>query len=635
MTYVSRLCLSVRRYTGAFLCAFFILPVSSTAIAADTLRGLHVSYAIDLPGNPINSRLLSNDFTDMPDQQVSLGFQDHPIWIKVQIEPDQAQDELAFLVITPPRHEQVTLYQASADNRSASLIESLPSLEKVLYFAESQKNIFMLGRQRAEHVYFLKIEPFGPMNIQLQLKSSEQLESDFHNKVFSLGGAVFSAVIFILLTGFLFRINQEIIYILFLSHVLASVLVFIATLGFGIGVFKTLFNWDLNLQLGMFMILNITTGFLLFSHILKLMALPAWIAKYINCIPVINLLFLVWFMASHSQTAWLYSTVFGIASCLVYGIAFLRFFDKNLRAQWVLAVFSSVIFLLLLLLMLALLGLLPFSSRVLQPNTLRIGFLPVIFGLIFWFYEVVKRERMSAIEIEKATEARTFAQDLNRRKAYEGFMGMLVHEIKTPLSIIQIASISLGRRFTTASNESMRIAHIDKAVNDINDILNKCVQVSDIENNTVFVDKSQVSVDELVSELQALFKSGQIEWKLLPSLQVYTDYILLRTILSNLLSNALKYADSQKPIVFRCDESNDEDALRVKFEVSNSLGSAGAPDPAQVFERYYRGSRTGGQPGTGLGLWLSQQIAKVIGTDIHMELEKNLIHFHLSFDEKA
>jgi signal transduction histidine kinase len=110
---------------------------------------------------------------------------------------------------------------------------------------------------------------------------------------------------------------------------------------------------------------------------------------------------------------------------------------------------------------------------------------------------------------------------------------------------------------------------------------------------------------------------------------------LLRTILSNLLSNALKYADSQKPIVFRCDESNDEDALRVKFEVSNSLGSAGAPDPAQVFERYYRGSRTGGQPGTGLGLWLSQQIAKVIDTDIHMELEKNLIHFHLSFDEKA
>ena len=102
MTYVSRLCLSVRRYTGAFLCAFFILPVCSTAIAADTLRGLHASYAIDLPGNPINSRLLSNDFTDMPDQQVSLGFQDHPIWIKVQIEPDQVQDDLAFLVITPP-----------------------------------------------------------------------------------------------------------------------------------------------------------------------------------------------------------------------------------------------------------------------------------------------------------------------------------------------------------------------------------------------------------------------------------------------------------------------------------------------------------------------------------------------------
>ena len=635
MTLVSRLCLSVRRDTSAFLCVFFTLVACCQAMAADSLGGLRASYAIDLPGSPVNSRLLADGFTDMPDQQVSLGFQDQPIWIKVQIDPDQIHEDLAFLVITPPRHEQVTLYQAGTDSRAATVIESLPSLEKVLYFAESQKNIFMLGRQRADNVYFLKIEPFGPMNIQLQLKSSEQLESDFHNKVFSLGGAVFSAVIFILLTGFLFRINREIIYLHFLSHVLASVLVFIATLGFGIGTLKSWFNWDLNLQLGMFMILNITTGFLLFSHILKLMALPGWIAKYLYGIPIINLLFLLWFMASHSQTAWLYSTVFGIVSCLVYGMAFLRLFDKHLRAQWVLAVFSSVIFLLLLLLMLALLGLLPFSSRVLQPNTLRIGFLPVIFGLIFWFYEVVKRERLSAIEIEKATEARTFAQDLNRRKAYEGFMGMLVHEIKTPLSIIQIASISLGRRFKTASNEAMRIAHIDKAVNDINDILNKCVQVSDIENNTVFVDKSQVSVDELVDELQALFKSSQIEWKYLPGLQVYTDYILLRTILSNLLSNALKYADNQKAIVFRCDESSDADQHCLTFAVSNALGSAGSPDPAQVFERYYRGSRTGSQPGTGLGLWLSQQIAKVIGTDIRMELEKNLIHFHLSFREHA
>lgn len=259
-----------------------------------------------------------------------------------------------------------------------------------------------------------------------------------------------------------------------------------------------------------------------------------------------------------------------------------------------LAVFSSMIFLLLLLLLMALLGLLPFSSGVLQPNTLRIGLLPVIFGLIFWFYEVVKRERLSAIEIEKVAEARTFSKDLNRRKAYEGFMGMLVHEIKTPLSIIQIASISLGRRFTQASNESMRIMHIDKAVNDINDIndinyiLNKCVQVPDIKNNTVFVDKSQINVDELVSELQGLFKSTQIDWQWMPSLQVFTDYILLRTILSNLLSNAIKYADSQQAIVFRCDESSNADQTLLRFAVSNALGSAGAPDPAQVFERYYR-----------------------------------------------
>jgi signal transduction histidine kinase len=607
--------------------------LSGPVFAMQSAGGMTASYAVGLRGNPLGNPLLLSQFIDMPDQQLALGFQEHPVWVKIKLQQAQTGDDMAFLVITPPRHEQVTLYQENPDTRAITVIESLPSLEKVLFFTESQKNIFMLGRQRNAVEYFLKIEPFGPMNIQLHLKSSDQLESDFHNKVFSLGGAVFSTVIFFLLTGFLYKINREIIYVYFLGHVLASVLVFIATLGFGLTVLKNTFDWDLNLQLGIFMIANITTGFLLFSHILQLMALPDWIAKYINTIPIINLLFLVWFMAGHSQSAWLYSTVFGMAACLLYGAAFLRFFDKKLPSQWVLAVFSSVIVLLLLLLMSALLGLLSFSSQVLQPNILRIGLLPVIFGLIFWFYEVIKRERLSAIEIEKSTEARSFEQELKRRKTYEGFMGMLVHEIKTPLSIIQIASISLGRRFTSTSNEFLRVTHIDKAVNDINDILNKCVQVSDIENNTVFVDKSQVNVDELVTELQGLFKSSQIEWKHCPGLQVFTDYILLRTILSNLLSNALKYADSQQAIVFRCDASTDADLNRIKFAVSNALGAAGSPDPEQVFQRYYRGSRTSGQPGTGLGLWLSQQIAKVIGTDIHMELQKNLIHFHLSFSE--
>ena len=591
---------------------------------------LSAAYSTDIQISMSDQQVFDQTFIDMPDSQVSLGFLDKPVWIKLHLSRTEQQDKVLFLVVNPPRHEKLTLYQTAQDSRSSSYVSSLPLSEKVHFFSESQKNIFLLPHKLTDGDYFLKIEPFGPMNIQLKLQDAEQLESSLNKKVFSLGGAVFSVVAFSLLSSFLFLISREKIYLLFIFHALASVVVFISTLGFNISVLNHWFGWDLNLQLGMFMILNITSGFLLFNQILRLMALPDWLQRYTYLIPIINLFFLVWFITTHSQVAWLLSTVFGICACLLYAFAFLKFFDKHIRAQWVLALFSSVIFLLLILLMLGLLGWLPFSSQILQPNVLRIGSLPVIFGLIFWFYEVIQKEKLASIQIEKATEAHTFEEERKRRKTYEGFMGMLVHEIKTPLSIIQIASISLGRRFVKDSSEAMRVANIDKAVNDINDILSKCVQVSDIENNTVYVDKTMVDLEELLAELQGLFKSPQIKWPAPDHLPVLTDYILLRTILSNLISNALKYADQKQAIEIKCDTSKIGEDDAVVLAVTNTIGTAGTPDPEHVFERYYRGHLSSGQPGSGLGLWLSQQIAKVLGTEIVMQLGGNWIRFQLS-----
>jgi signal transduction histidine kinase len=614
------------------LSVFILFIIQFASFAKD--NDIQITTGYHIPAVEITdvkqAALLS--YTDMPDNLISLGFQQHPVWIKVNFHHLETANPYKFLVLTPPRHEDVQLYQVSRDKRYVRSIESLPSIEKVSFFGESQKNIFLLGNINADSDYFLQVQSFGPMNINLELKNADDLESDFHRRVFSLGGAVYSAFIFLLLICFLFHINREIIYVHFFLHVLATILVFITTLGFSIRFLKTWFDWDLSLQLGAFMILNISSSLLLFSNILKLMNLPAWLGKYIYYIPALNLVFLPWFVIADSQNAWFYSTVFGTICCLVYGVSFLKFFDKRVPAQWVLAIFSSVIYLLLLLILMALLGHIQFSNNVLQLNVLRIGFLPIMFGLIFWFYEVIKRHRMVEIEIEKAAESLHLQDEIQRRKAYEGFMGMLVHEIKTPLSIIQIASISLGRRFAMPSNEAQRIAHIDKSVNDINDILYKCVQVSDIENNTVFVDKSRIVVEDMNEELRSQLKSERITWDCPPGIKVFTDYILLRTILSNLLTNALKYSDPSSQILFYCSQLTVGDKQLVRFSVINVIGAAGTPDPKLVFERYYRGTHTSSMPGTGLGLWLSQSIANVIQSFISMEVFEDRISFSIELE---
>jgi signal transduction histidine kinase len=161
------------------------------------------------------------------------------------------------------------------------------------------------------------------------------------------------------------------------------------------------------------------------------------------------------------------------------------------------------------------------------------------------------------------------------------------------------------------------------------------VQVSDIENNTVFVDKSVVEVDDLLQELRHQFNSERITWDCTDGLKVFTDYILLRTILTNLLSNALKYSKNNSQILFYGHSVSAESALKVHLSVTNDIGAAGAPDPGLVFNRYYRGVSTSGLPGTGLGLWLSQSIAETIQSQIVMDMFEGRISFSIDVDADA
>jgi len=611
------------------MCIFGLLFTHLTLFSKDTALQITSGYSIDLSGQRTINEAPSQSFEPMPENFVSLGFVNHPIWIKLNFTDTKAATPYKFLVLNPARHDQVQLFQVSRNNNYHTKIESLSSIEKIAFFGESQKNIFLLGNISPEADYYLEIQPYGPMNIHLSLKDSEELETDFYKKLFLLGGAIFCLFIFTLLVCFLYHTNREIIYIHFLFHTIATVMVFISTLGFGINFLTEKFSMALNRQMGLFMILNISSSLLLFGNILKLMPTPALLSKYLNYFPAVNLLFILWLIVTDMQDAWFWSSMYGVCFCVIYGISFIKFFDKKMPAQWVLAIFSTTIYFVLLLVLLSLLGILPLSNQTVQMNFLRICFLPIIFGLIFWFYEIVKRNRMIEIEIEKSANSKNLELEVQRRRTYEGFMGMLVHEIKTPLSIIQIASISLGRRFTSSSNEAQRISNIDKSVNDINDILYKCVQVSDIENNSVFVDKSQIEVDDLINELSLQFKSEQIKWDNQPNLQVFTDYVLLRTILNNLLSNALKYSKKDTSILFFCHGFSGDDRHLVRFSLTNEMGPAGMPDSNKVFERYYRGSNTSSLPGTGLGLWLSQSIAHTIGSHIEIEIIENRISFSI------
>ena len=102
----------------------------------------------------------------------------------------------------------------------------------------------------------------------------------------------------------------------------------------------------------------------------------------------------------------------------------------------------------------------------------------------------------------------------------------------------------------------------------------------------------------------------------------------IRSILLNIIGNAYKYSPSTTNIYLRIFIDSDNKNNKVVFEVENSLGKIEPPDPAQLFERYYRAESAKRFAGTGLGLWLSQTLAVQIGSKIEMKTtEKNTIIF--------
>jgi len=86
-------------------------------------------------------------------------------------------------------------------------------------------------------------------------------------------------------------------------------------------------------------------------------------------------------------------------------------------------------------------------------------------------------------------------------------------------------------------------------------------------------------------------------------------------ILDNLLDNALKYSSADSPIELSLAIAGTEANVRVTDH------GVGVPDDerARLFTPFYRTSRTSGVPGTGLGLHISQQLAKRHGGRLWLE----------------
>jgi len=228
----------------------------------------------------------------------------------------------------------------------------------------------------------------------------------------------------------------------------------------------------------------------------------------------------------------------------------------------------------------------------------------------------------SKSELEIALNKEKELSDLKTR-----FVSMASHEFRTPLSTI-LSSASLVAKYKMTEEQDKRDKHIQRirsAVNNLTDILNEFLSIGKIEEGKVQANFSSFNLQEHIqlvcSEMMTILKKGQkFEYKHKGKERVYLDLSLLRNVMINLTSNAIKFSPEGGVITVSSEVDEKTIIIAVK---DNGLGIP-EDDKKHLFERFFRANNVTNIQGTGLGLHIvSKYVELMNGTiEVESELEK-------------
>jgi len=208
------------------------------------------------------------------------------------------------------------------------------------------------------------------------------------------------------------------------------------------------------------------------------------------------------------------------------------------------------------------------------------------------------------------------------REIGANFIGQAAHEFRTPLAVIQTATEALklfsGRMSSHLQQE--RLASIEECVQEMSELLHNSLSFSRIDGAKLKCERQPEDVrklsQEVVEDVQSRFGAREIVLTVRGAARLpYLDPSLAREILSNLVTNAVKYSPNGEPIEVDAHVAGAEVRFRV---VDHGIGIA-PNDLPHVFDAFRRGENVGEIAGTGLGLAITKRATEVHGGTITAE----------------
>ncbi|WP_207535586.1 ATP-binding protein [Desertivirga arenae] len=205
------------------------------------------------------------------------------------------------------------------------------------------------------------------------------------------------------------------------------------------------------------------------------------------------------------------------------------------------------------------------------------------------------------------------------------FIGMVSHELKTPLTTLK-ANIQLLSRKARTKSDPFYIWALDKSEKQVDKMKNMIygfLNLSRLESGKLFLDLKEVDLNRLIldeiNSLLSIQERERIRFRNWDDIKVKADPDKISHVLSNLISNAIKYSPKGGSIEVESRTEGDEAIVSVKDE---GIGIE-KKDLDKLFDRYYRVKMNSTEyiSGFGIGLYLSSEIVSRHNGRIWVESE--------------
>ncbi|HVX23741.1 MAG TPA: ATP-binding protein [Candidatus Saccharimonadales bacterium] len=225
-------------------------------------------------------------------------------------------------------------------------------------------------------------------------------------------------------------------------------------------------------------------------------------------------------------------------------------------------------------------------------------------------------------------------RDITREKSLEEerdeFISVVSHELRTPIAISE-GNISNAELIAEKEGDLGKVKQALKEAHNqvlfLSDMINDLATLSRAERGKLQLEVEPIKISELMHELaenyrpQAAAKGLALMLDVNPDVETLTSSKLyVREVLQNFITNAIKYTEKGSVTLKAA-----ADPKGIRFAVTDTGIGISKGDQERVFDKFFRSEdfRTRQANGTGLGLYVTMKLARLLHADIDVESELN------------